>query len=91
MIYVFLGTEINLINKKINDLIKESEIQNIIKYDFDNSKLIDIINESNYIDLFNEKGYKFRLDDIAEQLYISKKTIYTVFLELLFSLLSGSF
>jgi AcrR family transcriptional regulator len=31
------------------------------------------------IDLFNEKGYKFRLDDIAEQLYISKKTIYTQF------------
>lgn len=57
MIYVFLGTEINLINKKINDLIKESEIQNIIKYDFDNSKLIDIINESNYIDLFNEKKF----------------------------------
>lgn len=31
------------------------------------------------IDLFNEKGYKFRLDDIAEQLFISKKTIYTQF------------
>ena len=33
------------------------------------------------IELFNEKGYKFRLDDIAEQLYISKKTIYTQFLD----------
>ncbi len=31
------------------------------------------------IDLFNEKGYRFRLDDIAEQLLISKKTIYTQF------------
>lgn len=31
------------------------------------------------IDLFNEKGYRFRLDDIAEQLFISKKTIYTQF------------
>lgn len=55
MIYVFLGQEINLINKKVDQIIKSSEIQNIIKYDFDNTKLIDIINESNYIDLFNEK------------------------------------
>lgn len=31
------------------------------------------------IDLFNVRGYKFRLDDIAEQLFISKKTIYTQF------------
>lgn len=31
------------------------------------------------IELFNKKGYKFRLDDIAEELYISKKTIYTHF------------
>ena len=31
------------------------------------------------IDLYNAKGYKFRLDDIAEHLYISKKTIYTQF------------
>lgn len=36
-----------------------------------------IINST--IDLFNEKGYKFRLDDIAEQLFISKKTIYAQF------------
>lgn len=31
------------------------------------------------IDLFNDKGYRFRLDDIAEQLFISKKTIYNQF------------
>ena len=28
---------------------------------------------------FNEKGLKFTMDDIAEKLGMSKKTIYTVF------------
>ena len=31
------------------------------------------------IDIFNQKGLKFTMDDIASQLEISKKTIYTVF------------
>lgn len=31
------------------------------------------------IDIFNEKGLKFTMDDIAGRLGISKKTIYTVF------------
>ena len=29
--------------------------------------------------VFNEKGIKFTMDDVAKQLEISKKTIYTVF------------
>lgn len=36
-----------------------------------------ILNET--IHIFNEKGLKFTMDDIARQLHISKKTIYTVF------------
>ena len=31
------------------------------------------------IGIFNEKGLKFTMDDIAESLKISKKTIYKVF------------
>ena len=31
------------------------------------------------ITVFNQKGLKFTMDDIAKQLSISKKTIYTVF------------
>lgn len=31
------------------------------------------------ITLFNEKGLKFTMDDIAKKLSISKKTIYTIF------------
>ena len=31
------------------------------------------------IKVFNKKGLKFTMDDIAEELSMSKKTIYTVF------------
>ncbi|MBQ4530777.1 MAG: TetR/AcrR family transcriptional regulator [Lachnospiraceae bacterium] len=31
------------------------------------------------IELFNEYGYKFRIDDITNKLFISKKTIYNIF------------
>lgn len=31
------------------------------------------------IDIFNDKGWKFTMDDIAKELSISKKTIYKVF------------
>ena len=40
--------------------------------------------------VFNQKGMKFTMDDLARQLEISKKTIYTVFLnkeELLYGML----
>ena len=35
MIYVFLGNEINIIKKKIDSLVDELKIDNIIKYDYD--------------------------------------------------------
>ena len=55
MIYVFLGNEINLLKRRIDGLKRELNINNIIEYDFDDSNIIDIINEANYVDLFNEK------------------------------------
>ena len=55
MIYVFLGKDINILNSKIEKLISSLKIDNIIKYDFNEIDLIDILNEVNYVDLFNEK------------------------------------
>ena len=55
MIYVFLGNEINIIKRKIDSLIDELKINNIIKYDYDSVSVDDILNEINYVDLFNEK------------------------------------
>lgn len=55
MIYVFLGKEINIINKNINELISKLNIDNIIKYDFNDVSINDILDEVCYIDLFNEK------------------------------------
>lgn len=55
MIYVFLGNEINIIKKKIDSLIDELKIDNVIKYDYDSVHIDDILNEINYVDLFNEK------------------------------------
>lgn len=55
MIYVFLGNEINLLKRRIDSLKCELNINNIIEYDFDDSNIIDILNEANYVDLFNEK------------------------------------
>ena len=55
MIYVFLGNEINIIKRKIDSLIDELNINNIIKYDYDSVSVDDILNEINYVDLFNEK------------------------------------
>lgn len=46
------------------------------------------------IDVFNEKGMKFTMDDIAKSLSISKKTIYTVFTdknELMFAMVDYVF
>ena len=55
MIYVFLGNEINIIKRKIDVLVDELKIDNIIKYDYDSVSMDDILNEINYVDLFNEK------------------------------------
>ena len=55
MIYVFLGNEISILKSKINELINKLNISNIIKYEYDETSIIDILNELNYVDLFNEK------------------------------------
>ena len=31
------------------------------------------------LDLFNQKGLKFTMDDVAKQMGMSKKTLYTIF------------
>lgn len=55
MIYVFLGIDFNIVKKKIDDLINKLNINNIIKYDFSETSIKDILDEVNYIDLFNEQ------------------------------------
>ncbi len=55
MIYIFLGNEINIVKEKIENTIKELNIENIIKYDFSESSITEIIDEVNYVDLFNEQ------------------------------------
>ena len=55
MIYFFLGKDFNIVNKRVDELIKKLGISNIIKYDYSISSLEEIINEVNYVDLFNEK------------------------------------
>ena len=55
MIYVFLGNEISILKSKINEIINKLNISNIIKYEYDETNIIDILNELNYVDLFNEK------------------------------------
>ena len=55
MIYVFLGVDFNVVKKKIDELISKLNINNIIKYDFSETNIRDILDEVNYIDLFNEQ------------------------------------
>lgn len=77
MIYVFLGNEINILKDKINKLINKLKISNIIRYDYDDIDIIDILNEINYVDLFNEKkliivsNFSFKkLNSKEEELFI---------------------
>ena len=53
MIYFFLGKDFVVLNKKVNELINKLNISNIIKLEY--SSLDEIINEVNYVDLFNGK------------------------------------
>ena len=55
MIYVFLGKDFNIVKLKIDELVNKLDISNIIKYDFSESNIGEILDEVNYIDLFNEK------------------------------------
>ena len=53
MIYVFIGSQINILKDQVNKLVSKLNISNIINYDFDEIDFIDILNELNYVDLFN--------------------------------------
>ncbi len=55
MIYVFLGKDFNIVKKRIDDLVNKLNISNIIKLDFNEVGLKNILEEVNYVDLFNEK------------------------------------
>lgn len=55
MIYLLYGDEYYLIKEKIDNIIKESAIDNIISIDFSSSNIRNILNEVNYIDLFNTR------------------------------------
>ena len=55
MIYVFLGSEISVLKKKIDETISSLKINNIINYGLSDSSIIDIINEVNNDEIINEK------------------------------------
>ncbi len=55
MIYVFIGSDFSILNDSVNKLISNLNIDNIIRYEFGEITLRDIIEEINYVDLFNEK------------------------------------
>ena len=55
--YLFYGTESFLINEEIKRIIKKENINdiNIIKYDLENTKIEDIIEDASSISLFGDK------------------------------------
>ena len=55
MIYFLLGQDFNIVNKRVEELTSKLNISNIIKYDFYQTSIDEIIDEVNYVDLFNEK------------------------------------
>lgn len=57
MIYILYGTINYLINKEVNKIIKENNIDeiNITKYDLTNTYLTDIINDASSMSLFDDK------------------------------------
>ena len=54
MNYLLCGKEYYLIKNKLDEIIKDSKIDNIISMNFDAFKIQDILNEVCYMDLFNE-------------------------------------
>jgi len=53
--YLIYGSSKIEINKKIEELIKKQNIENIIKYDLEESELIDVIEDACYMDMFSDK------------------------------------
>ena len=54
MITVLYGVYIELIENYINDFVKKNKINNIIKYDYNDVEIEEVINELSYPDLFGE-------------------------------------
>ena len=55
MIYVFLGKDFNIVKNKIDNLISRLNISNITRYDDPGIDFDEVLDEVNYVDLFNEK------------------------------------
>lgn len=57
MNYLFYGTETYLINKEISKIKEENNIDDFstINYDFDNTNILDILEDANTVPLFSEK------------------------------------
>lgn len=55
MLYLLYGTESLLIKEFINNIKIENNIDNIITYNMLENTLEEVINEANYIDMFNDK------------------------------------
>ncbi len=56
MIYILYGTEQLLIEKFIDKLIKDKKIENVVRYDLEESTIDNVIEDASYLDLFgNEK------------------------------------
>ena len=53
MVEVLYGTESFLINEYLEKIKGERQIENIIKYNLEETTLMDIIEDALYIDLFN--------------------------------------
>lgn len=55
MIEVLYGEQTEIINKYINTFIKKNKIDNVIKYDYNESSIDEVLNETMYMDLFGGK------------------------------------
>ena len=55
MIYVFIGSDFSILNSSVEKLISDLNLTNIIKYDFNDITIRDLLEEVNYVDLYNEK------------------------------------
>ena len=71
MVYLLVGNQ-NLVNKELDDLKKNIYVNNIVKYDLEQSFIDDVIEELNTFSLFGDEKlvvvYNFDLIDKDEEL-----------------------
>ena len=77
MVEVLYGTESFLINEYIKKIQKENNIENLVKYNFEETTLEEIINDSLYIDMFNDK----KIIVVDNSYFLNDLTIDTTILE----------